>query len=72
MPFKWRVVFIASSLRCAADSREWMTRRLKLGEPAASLPLLHYVLLGFSHHVATAVAQAGYEVGLGARHHSNS
>jgi hypothetical protein len=36
---------------------------IKLGEPSASLPLLHYVLLGYSHHVAGVVAKAGYEVG---------
>ncbi len=43
--------------------------RLKLGDPAALLPLLHFVLLKFSRHVATTVAAAGYEVCRPIKHH---
>lgn len=38
-----------------------MTRRLRTGDPAAILPVLHYVLLRFSRHVALDVAASGYE-----------
>ena len=32
------------------------------GDPASLLPVLHYVLLGFSRHVARHLAEAGYEL----------
>lgn len=35
--------------------------RASEGSPAAMLPVLHYVLLGFSRHVASFVIQRGYE-----------
>ena len=38
------------------------TRRLRTGDPAALLPIIHYVLLRFSRHVALDVAASGYEV----------
>lgn len=38
------------------------TRRLRTGDPAAILPIIHYVLLRFSRHVALDVAASGYEV----------
>ena len=37
-------------------------RRLRTGDPAAILPIIHYVLLRFSRHVALDVAASGYEV----------
>lgn len=36
--------------------------RLRLGDPVALLPLLHYTLLRFSKHVAQCIARAGYQV----------
>ena len=36
--------------------------RTKLGVPAAFLPVLNYVLLKFSRHVAHQLVSAGYEV----------
>ncbi len=36
--------------------------RLKLGDPAALLPILHHILLRFSRHVAQCIAKAGFEV----------
>jgi len=38
-----------------------LERRLRTGDPAAILPVLHYVLLRFSRHVALDVAASGYE-----------
>jgi centrosomal protein CEP44 len=37
--------------------------RLRLGEPLAILPLLHYTLLKYSRHVAGKIVQLGYQVG---------
>lgn len=39
-----------------------MLCRAKLGMPAALLPVLNYVLLKFSRHVAHQLASSGYEV----------
>jgi hypothetical protein len=36
--------------------------RAREGSPAAVLPVLHYVILGFSKHVARFIAEKGYEV----------
>lgn len=36
---------------------------LRIGDPVASLPLLNYVLLKYSKHVAQAINKAGFEVG---------
>ena len=35
-------------------------RRLKLGDPALLLPILHFALLTFSPHVAARVAEKGF------------
>lgn len=35
---------------------------LKLGTPAAFLPLVHYFVLHYSHHVAEWVTEQGYEL----------
>lgn len=37
-------------------------RSLRLGDPVALLPLLHFTLLKFSRHVAQCIHKAGYEV----------
>lgn len=39
--------------------------RAKLGVAAAFLPVLNYVLLKFSRHVAHQLVSAGYEVSMG-------
>ena len=49
----------------AAASRwkvTWVSFRLRLGEPLAVLPLLHYTLLQYSRHVAARIVQLGYQV----------
>jgi hypothetical protein len=40
------------------------------GDAVTLLPVLHYLLLGFSRHVARFIASTGYEVRM--RHHSTA
>lgn len=36
--------------------------RMRLGDPAAFLPVLHYCMVKFSRHVASEIAAGGFEV----------
>ena len=49
--------------RAAVLDTWFFTLRLRLGDPVALLPLLHFILLKFSRHVAQCIHKAGYEVG---------
>jgi hypothetical protein len=42
--------------------RPMSSRRLRLGDPVVLLPILHFVILKFSRHVAQCVHKAGYQV----------
>ena len=45
-----------------SQSQSLFEEALLRGDPAAYLPLLHYVLLSFSKHVASLIIDNGYEL----------